>query len=322
MTEFEKCSLCCEYQPLLEGDCCSQHLCKVCLNKWLEKQDTCPFCRNITQEEKWSDLKKNVGYKVSVICETLKQHGVSVVSVEKDEFERLQPYFEDYVLLHKGTKMNNPCLCSTDYSKWYGANKCVVVDFNLRAYYEYYVCSRCAHCKPLDIWNRLLRSKKFSSYEPINVSPLRDKLIDFMKGKHTSTYKDNDWKAIEEIVFRYYLKYKTYVDLEDYKFIVNLLVICSGDVDINRAQIFNFMLKYLDRPTQDWQPTFFMKFFFCKAWKGSMKGEGFLGLYPIISLWNITRDPEQRFTKRSESYDLAVAYKKEWLEEMGISSPF
>lgn len=311
MAEFETCSICYEYQSLFEGDCCGQHLCEICLKKWLEKQDTCPFCRITTQEEKWIDIGNNIGYKISIICDTLKSCNVHWVSIEKEEFESLEPYFKDYVSIRRETEVNNRCFCSTDYSVWYGMRKRVIIDLNLHTYYEYYMCSRCADWKPSQVWNRMLKGKKNISFEP-NLAALRDELIDAMK------HGRGDWKAIEQILLRYYLRDRAYLNLKEYKFIVNLLIVCSGNVYIHSSPLFNFMLKYVDIPTKKWHSNWFMKIFFDEAWKGSMKCKGFLGLYPIISLWNIIRDPEENFAKRSETYEDAFAYKREWLEEMEI----
>ena len=289
----------------------------------MENQDTCPFCRTTIQEKNWTPVGINVGYKISVICDTLRKCKVNWISIEEEEFSTLQVYFEDYT--HNGsitTEIGNPCLCNVEgKGRYHGFNKRIIIDLNLYNYYEFYVCSYCADLNPCRIWNKMLEGKVSSILFEPKLDLLRDGLILLMHSRRGYVYKLSDWNRIEKVIFGCYLEEKGYLNLTEYKFIVNLLRICSGNMYINEQSIFNFMLKYLSKPfSEEWSVSYFNKFFLKEAWTNSVKCKGFLGLYPTISLWNIIRDPEAKFAEKSDTYDGVEEYKRGWLLETGLSS--
>lgn len=333
--EFENCSLCCEYNLLVKVKCCKQILCEDCLETWVKSHSDCPFCRSNVVEIGWTRTKINAGYKLSVICNTLESYNVKTVIVSLEEFDTLSPYFEDYVRIDKSTEIGNECICSKRCSTvYYGTQKCIIVHLNSQEYFEYYVCSQCFDYSPRKVWKKMLSGKKDSFLTP-DLGRMRDELVSkiskakMSKRTFANEYVDeyarkpdfpDKWKAVEKTLYTYYLKDKGYLSVTEFKFIVSLVKICSGNIDLSDQSILHFMLKYLAEPhSPDIHPNFFVKHFVRNAWERSANCPGFMGLYPTISLWKIIRDPDEKFVEETDTYYETVEYTKRWLNDVGLS---
>ena len=312
---IEKCTICFKYERHVKLYCCNQHIGKECLDKWLEEHQTCPYCREKIHSLNYVPMEKDIGFKIATIIETLAANGINRICVSPEEFHRIQPYFKDYKRLLVET--SNRCCCN---AAWYGSNLQILILLDSKTYCEYYVCSDCATVNPKKIWSRLLSArdhliiKKYGSGTrriDCELEPLRNELIELMDGKPP----EEDLKAIETLLIKYRLKYMGYLNLEKYKFIFNLLQICAApSTSIGlRVEMQDLMVKWIDTPkTNENFTSFFTKFFFDRAWEIAIQGKGFLGLYPILTLWSIIRDPEESFVEKTKTYESAIAFFKEW----------
>lgn len=323
--EFEKCSLCFLYNPLVRVNCCNQSLGEYCLKSWLKDHSTCPFCRGNVRKKRWCKIKINAGYKISMIIKVFESHNINTIIMNLEEFELLNPYFEDYIRIVKPTKEGNKCICNKEVLKYYGTKKSIIIELQSKKYFCYYICSRCASNNPYKIWNEMVSKNKNSLFSDIKLDEMRDELIFKMKreipGIHTISIGERyNWKEIEKTLHKHYLKDKGYISIAEFKFIVNLLKICSGNIHLQEQSILNFMLKYIDEPYYpDIESNFFYKYFIKDVWEDIKNLDGFLGLYPMISLWNIVRGPEKNFLGKADNYEDAIKYKKEWLENVGLA---
>lgn len=307
-----KCNICFEFGKLIVSNCCNQRICQKCFDTWTIDNDTCPYCREKVVKDKWIRTKNNIGYKINVILDTCTKNGVNVIPIKIEEFDCIKQYLEDFTEDFKPTSVNNLCICSNDHRGYYGSFNTIIIQPKEKIFYHYYLCSSCSTLSPKKLWNKMVLFGTKYSDKHIPVSDVRDSLISYFRN-HQNDYNVD---VVEGILNRYIGN--GFIKAEKYSFIQNLISICSNKDYLN-SDIQYMLFKRIDIPTNDVFKghLYLSKVFFNHAWTIANKYDGFIGLYPICSLWNIVRgDTKQYLNDNRDCFSTVSKILSEWKQDI------
>lgn len=307
---IDECNICFEFGKFVVGNCCHQQICEKCFDKWTAENKTCPYCRHTISKNKWLSVKKDIEYKIHTIIDTCLSNGINILSIVKEDFNNIKEYLIDYNEIFIETTKGNLCICNTNtHTDYYGHNDTIILNIKDKIFYQYYTCSNCATLTPRKLWNKMVINGNINKCDNTpSLSFTRNELI-----RHLGLNSRYDISTTRYILEQYLGK--KYITTNECIFIQNLLSICSGEERL-KADILYMLVQFVDVPSsKNFNSLYLSKIFFDSAWKIANKYNDFVGLYPIVSLWNIIRNDNSSFLR----YDQDSNY---YLEDFAIVNKF
>ena len=333
--DFIECQICFEYKTLLKASCCNFVMCNECHNKWSKGNSKieCPppmaagftslLCRKVSQNKEWTDLKNNLGSIITTIIDTLLKNGVDSVVVQKEEYDIIKNYFKDYKQKQTDIKKDDKCWCTNSYPHSY--YQAAVINLKEKVCNVQSVCVACYYgTRPDRLWELMINNKNTSNRNNVHkkVGSLRDSIMAYNKTvKSKNGVKVRDWNRIENIL-KVNGWLQTYIDEIQYRHIINIIDISLADNRYNSIEyeenygIRLMLFKYLKSPTNDISHTTLSKIFFEPAWKLSTKYKGFVGLWPMINLWNIIRGNSSQYIDSWDGHTKCFNFFMEWKNQL------
>ena len=312
---------------LLKCDACFQKCCSQCFSKWKVQNASCPFCRAEIKKdwtspagfakrtaEQWPVSIDNVEQKMRFILANLPKI-YDWIPVSLNEFKLIQPHLvtDGYQEAIIPRPQNRACLCSNktgESPSFWGTNLVMIIDRQSKYYYEYYNCSQCVSLDPISIWKTMTRHENYI-YGITTMREFRDLLA---KGGIKSS-------QIESLIIKTQVVqdgYLKYLDPARMSFLHDLINLYADKNSYDKVDILHLLFKYIALPIDQTINIYFSKFFFTPAWTiATTKTSGFLGLYPILTLWQITRSDK---CKEITSYDAICKFFDEWRKDI-MESP-
>jgi len=308
---------------LLNCESCFQKCCSHCFSKWKAQNASCPFCRadikkdwtspagfaNRTAEQ-WTVSIDNVAQKMRFILDNLPET-YEWIPVSLAEFKLIQPHLasDGYQEANIPRPQNRACLCSdktAESPRFWGTNLVMIIDRRSKYYYEHYNCSQCVRLDPISIWNAMTKQKNSIS----GVTTMREFRDLLAKGGIQSS-------QIESLIIKSQVVQDgnlKYLKPERMSFLHDLIELYADKNNYGKVDILHLLFKYIALPIDQTINIYFSKFFFTPAWTiATTKTSGFLGLYPTLKLWQITRSDK---CKEITGYDAICKFFEEWKDDI------